>query len=87
MALDNFVHIALVHVGIPDTLRVDHDYRSFLATIEAPGIVNAHLSLAVQSKRLESFLGAIAYFLRTAVGAAWRPIVAAINTKTRDDGS
>jgi hypothetical protein len=57
MLIDDFVHILCVHVGVPDSFRVDDEYRTFFAAIHAAGAVNPNLSLPVELERLHPVLG------------------------------
>lgn len=47
MFFDDLVNIFFIHVGIPNFFWVDHDHRTFIASIKAARHVDPHLTLAV----------------------------------------
>src|SRR5690606_15274670 len=61
--IDDFIDSCLVHVGVPDTLRINHQYRPLSASVQAACLVDADLALAGQSKRLDALLGIVLHGL------------------------
>ena len=59
VTVDDLVDVLAVHVGVPDGLGIDDQHGSFLATVETAGLVDAHLSLAVEAERLDPALGVL----------------------------
>src|SRR5512141_2620563 len=54
VGLDDFIDVAVVDEGVPGSLRIDHQHRAFLAAVEAAGLVDADLALAVQVQLLDA---------------------------------
>src|SRR3990170_5000308 len=73
--LDDLVDVGLVDVGVPDRVRVHHDARSFLAAVEAAGLVDPHLAFAGEAELLDAAFRVGAQ-LRGALGVTGRPIAA-----------
>ena len=78
--VDDGIDIVPVHVGVPDTLRVDDDNRSFAAAIQAPRIIDAKASSAGQPQRLDPLFRMVAQPLRTELGTA-PALLAAVGAK------
>ncbi len=53
MALHDVIDVALIDIGVPDALGIDHADRPLLAAIEAPRPVDAHLARTRQPQRLD----------------------------------
>ena len=41
--VDDFVNIGLVHIGVPDRFRVDHQHRAFAAALQTAGFLKRTL--------------------------------------------
>jgi hypothetical protein len=81
MLVNDFIDVFLIDIGVPDAFGINHQYRSFLATVQAAGLVDADLARAIQVKRLDAALGMFLRGLRTAIGAAWTPVFALVQAK------
>src|SRR3989344_3813585 len=81
MFVNNLVNVVMVNVGVPRTLRINHDYRPFLAAIEATGAVHADTALSMQPQRFDPLLGVIAHALGIVVRAAGGTVVPTVHTK------
>src|SRR5690606_28090763 len=71
--VDDFVYVALIEVGVPDSLRIDDEHRAFLAAIQASRLVDANLAGACQPELLDTLLGVFLHGLGIAIGAT-RPV-------------
>jgi len=76
--LDDFVDVGLVDVGIPDSLWVDDDHRTFIATVHASGLVDPHLAFSLEAEFADAVLGIGAKFARAAVVAACLAVLALV---------
>src|ERR1043165_1598469 len=65
--LDDLVDVGAVDVRVPDAFRVHHDAGTFLATVEAARLVDAHLAFARQAELLDARLGIVADLRRALV--------------------
>ena len=65
--VDDFINIFPIEIGIPDLIRVDHDYRAKFAAIETTRTIYYDISLILPPKLLDSCLGIVAYFRRIAL--------------------
>ncbi|CAG9238348.1 hypothetical protein BCAR13_840140 [Paraburkholderia caribensis] len=70
MRIDDLVDIALVDVRVPDAFRIHDDRRPFLAAVETPRLVDAHLAGTGKAELFHAFLRVFLHFLRAAVRAA-----------------
>ena len=71
--LQDFVDIFAVNVGVPDTFRIDDDYRSCITAVKTSRRVDPYTTLACNAKQLAALLGVIAHglcFKSPATGAA-----------------
>src|SRR6056297_387931 len=73
VALDDFLEVVFVDVGVPDSIRIDDQHRPQFATVQAAGGVGARAAGAGQPQFLEAFLGPVAQLGRAALGAR-RPV-------------
>ena len=64
------VDVGAVDIGVPDCLRINHQYRTFIAAVQAAGLIDAGLAFARESQRLDLFLGVVAQILGAVVVAA-----------------
>src|SRR4051812_24653057 len=78
MLLDDLVDVGLVHVGVPDLLRIHHDAGAFLAAVEAAGLVDAHGARARKAELLDALLGVVAQRARALVVAAGLAVLALV---------
>lgn len=79
--LDDFVDIFPIHVGVPDTFRVDDDYRSFLTAVKTSCRVDTDAPLARKPQRLAALLGIVTHGLRIKALAACTAIRALVDTE------
>ncbi len=79
--LDDGVDVGCARIAVPDTLRVDHDGRSLRTTIETTGLIDAHLTLTGEAKRLHPILGIVAHGDRALVGTARLAVRALIDAE------
>src|SRR5690606_35066783 len=70
MGVDDLIDVALVEIGVPDAFRVHDKYRAFLATVQAPSLVDANLAGTCQAQFLDALFGMLLHRLRIAAGAA-----------------
>jgi len=56
MRINDVIDVMLVDIGVPDTLRVDHQYRAFFTAIQTTGLVDAYFAVAIHVQRFEAFL-------------------------------
>jgi hypothetical protein len=70
VAVDDFIDVMVVDVGVPRAFRIDHHDRAFFAAVEAAGLVDADLALAAQVQVLDAafrmFLGVLCAFVKAA---------------------
>jgi hypothetical protein len=52
VGFDDFVHVSLRDVSVPDGVRVDDQVRAMLALIEASSLVSAHFALQAALSQL-----------------------------------
>lgn len=81
MLFDNFVDVGFVDIRVPSTFGIDHQHRSFVAAIEAAGVVNAHATLAAEPERFHFLLGVVTQTLRAEIGATPRTGFASIGAE------
>src|SRR4030095_16355258 len=81
MRVDDLVDVMAVHVRVPDRFRVDDDAGTFVAAIQAAGLVDAHLAGAAQAKRLDTFLGVLLHFGRVMTSAAGGAFLALVQAE------
>jgi len=70
MGFDDFVDVRGIHVAVPHSLGVDHDARPFLATLEAPGLIDPHLPGRGKAQLLDALFGMFLRFLGACIRAA-----------------
>src|SRR3989304_5910988 len=71
MLADDFVQIALVHIGVPDAFRINHQHRPLIARPHAARRVDAHgVCFCGQPQGFLLVLDVIAHLLRTEIVAA-----------------
>src|SRR4030065_1444775 len=68
--LDDGVDVLFARIAVPDTLRVNHDSRTLRTAVHTTGLIDAHLTLTGEAKRLDPALGVIAHGDRALVGTA-----------------
>jgi hypothetical protein len=67
---NNFVDVVLVDIGVPNGLRVYHQDRTFVATVQTAGIIDPDLALAGELERLDLILGIGAHLTGAMIVAA-----------------
>jgi hypothetical protein len=73
VAIDNFIDIFLINIGVPDTFRINYTNRSLLATIKATGLINPDFTLTGHTQRLYPVLCIISQIYRSTL-IAGRPL-------------
>ena len=82
MLCDDLVKIALVHIGIPGALGINHDDRTFIAAIQASGGIDADLVQVVgDAQLLDLVLHIIARLLGAVVVAAGAAVLALVGAE------
>lgn len=61
---EDFVDIFPVDIGVPDTFRVNDDYRTFFTAVETSRRIDPYTALARKSQRLAALFGVITHGLR-----------------------
>src|SRR5512146_3120646 len=79
--LEDFVDVGLVHIGIPDAVRVHDQQRALVAAVEAAGAVDAAFALAVEVGVLDLLLQVIAHLLPAGRTAALSAVVALVGAE------
>jgi hypothetical protein len=70
VGIDDFIHVSLVDVGVPDAIRVHHADRAFFASIQATRLVDAYFSCPRKTQPFDSSLGVFPDLGRSATIAA-----------------
>lgn len=78
---DDFIHVLLACVGIPDALGVNYQYRALVASVHAAGVIDANTRFSRQTQLFDALLGIITHARGTFVSAARFTIRALVNTK------
>src|SRR5450759_1965870 len=82
MLFDDFIEIAFINVGVPGTLGINHDDRTFLATIHTSGGVDADFILWVgNAELLDLVLHIVACLLCAVIVAASAAVLTWIGTE------
>jgi hypothetical protein len=81
MALDDLVNVVCIDVRVPNAFGINDDTRTFLAAIQAPGLIDSNLSAAVQIQRFNARLGVLLHLLGVMVGATRRTVSALVQTE------
>lgn len=81
MLFDDRIDVRFSRIAVPDPLRINHDGRALHATIEAPGLIDAHLALPGETERLDPILGVVAHGCRAFVGAAGFPALTLVDAE------
>jgi hypothetical protein len=69
MLVDNFVDVGLINIGVPRRFRIYHQHRTFPATIQATGVIDADFAFPCQLKLLNAGFCIITHRLSAMVGA------------------
>jgi hypothetical protein len=81
--LDDFVDIFPVYIGVPDTFRIDDDYRPFVTAVKTSCRVDPDSSLVRKPERLAALLGIVAHGLRIKALATGTTIRALVDTEKK----
>lgn len=81
MGLDDFVNILVVHIGVPDCLRIDHCYRAGGAAVQATRLVDSYLARSGQSGGFDLKLAPIKALLRVLPGATFLSVLSVVETE------
>ena len=79
--LDDFVDILPIHIGVPDTFRVNDDYRPLVTAVKTSCRVDPDAALARKPERLAALLGIVAHGLRIKALATRTAIRAFVDTE------
>jgi len=78
MLIDDFVDVFLIHIGVPDLFRINDHHGPLLAAIQATGLVDPDLSLAVLTGFLEPLFRIITELRRPTLRATPSTIFAKV---------
>jgi len=81
MLLDNFINIRVIGIFVPGFVRIYHQNRSFLATIQAAGIVNPAPALPGDFQFFKFVFGIVPHRLRIKIGTTNRAVIPLIGAK------
>jgi hypothetical protein len=81
VAVDDFVEVLRIYVGIPDGLRVDDRDRTQRTPVETAGVVDPDLARAGDAQRLAAPFHIVAGLLGTALIAALTAVVSLVGTE------
>lgn len=81
MLFNDFIDIRGINISIPDSLRVDHQHRAFIAPIQAACPVHANFSSPIFFEGLDFFFGVGLNLDRPAVGATLGVKLALVDAK------
>jgi hypothetical protein len=82
MLFDDFIEIGLIHIGVPGGFRINHDDRPFVATIHAPGGINADIVIGFgNAKFLDLVLHVVACPLGSKIAATIAAVLPLIGTE------
>src|SRR5205085_3832421 len=68
--VDDLVDVLLVHARVPDFLRIHDHHRALVAAVQAAGLVDPDLALAVELELLDALLGVFLHRLGAVARAA-----------------
>ena len=61
MLFDDFIHVFLTCIGIPNSLWINHQYRALVTSVHTAGIIDADPRFACQAQLLDALLGVITH--------------------------
>lgn len=79
--IDDLVNVVLVHIRVPNALRINHDYRAEFTAVETSGAINSQLGFAGEAKRLDASFGVVAHGLGVVIGATSAAVVALVDAE------
>jgi len=79
MLIDDLIDILRIDIGVPGTLRVNHQNRSLFTAIQATGLVDANVAGTIQAHLLDALFGMFLRDFRAPVGATRTTIVALVD--------
>jgi len=79
--IDDFVDIFPVNIGVPDTFRVNDDYRPLVTAVKTSCRVDPHAPLAGKPQRLATLLGIVTHGPRIKALATCAAIRALVDTE------
>ena len=59
MAVDNFVNVLLIHIGVPDAFWIDHRHRAAGAAVQTAGFVHPDLARPRQAQGFDAAFAVI----------------------------
>ena len=71
MAVDDFINIGAVHIGVPNRLGIHHRHRATGAAVQTTGFVDAHLARAIVLGITDALLAAVKPGLRLVLRATF----------------
>lgn len=71
MGFDDFVDVALIHKGVPDSFRINHGDGPTGATVQAARFIDPDFARPRQPRSLDLRFAAIKSLLCTVIGAAF----------------
>src|SRR3569832_1720472 len=81
MLVDDFIDVFRIDIGVPGALRINDQHRAFFAAIQAAGLVDPHLALAVQIEFLDAPLRMLLRRLGAARSAAGPAVIAFVDAE------
>jgi hypothetical protein len=79
MNIDDFIDVMVVDVGVPGALRVNYEDRTFFATIQTAGLIDADLAAAAEAQFLDARFQVLLRRVRTFIGATCAAVGALIH--------
>jgi hypothetical protein len=67
VAVDNFIDVFLIYIGVPNTFRIHHTHWSLLTTVKTSGLVDAHLALPGHAQLLYPAFCIVTQYSRSAL--------------------
>ena len=81
MGVDDFINVAVVHVGVPNTVWLHHGYRAGSAPVQASRFVNPDLACTGQAGLAYALLAAVKSRLGAMLGTAVFTTFSLVQTK------
>lgn len=81
VAVDDFIEILSIDIGVPDGLRVNHGHRAQLAAVQTARVIDPDLTRSRDTEFLATLLHVIARLLRATLVTALAAVFTLIGTK------
>jgi hypothetical protein len=75
MLFDDFIEIGLIYIGVPGGFRINYDDRPFVATIHAPGGIDADIVIGFRNAE---FLDLVLHIVACPLGSKIAATIAAV---------